>query len=533
MTRARWPLVDAAQMRALDHYTIETLGTSGDALMESAGRAAVDLLLNMREGSEPIHVICGGGNNGGDGLVIARHLHLLGVPVQVALLADAASLRGDAARNLTRVQALGIPLEGSRWRAPSRGLVVDAIFGTGLSRPVAGVPATSIRRMNAARGANPGALRVVAIDLPSGLCADTGRALGVAVEADATLTIGLPKLGLILEPGRTLAGSIFVARIGIADRTPTVEARATLFTRAGAAEALPARPRGGHKGTFGHVLLVAGSEGKTGAAVLAAQAAGRSGAGLVTLACPGSLNDILETKCTEAMTAPLPETPTRGLSSDAENAILALAATRDAVGMGPGIGREAETLALVRNVAKRIPQALVLDADALIAFADEPALLQAREAPTILTPHPGEAAAMLGSHAQDLNDDRPAAARALAQETGCTVVLKGASTVVCAPDGSLILNPTGGPALATGGTGDVLLGLTVGLLAQGVPASTAAALGAYVHGAAADTLAATMGDAGMLAGDLPDEIPPTLAALRGSAPCDGCDPHLVVSFPEP
>ena len=236
-----------------------------------------------------------------------------------------------------------------------------------------------------------------AIDLPSGLCADTGRALGVAVEADATLTIGLPKIGLALEPGRSLAGAVSVARIGIADRTPEVEPGAQLLTRAGAAEALPARPRAGHKGSFGHVLLVAGSEGKTGAAALAAEAAGRSGAGLVTLGCPSSLNDILETKCTEAMTAPLPETPRRGLARDAEEALLALAATRHAVGMGPGIGREAETLELMRSAAKRIAQPLVLDADALIAFAKEPALLKAREAPTILTPHPGEAAALLGS----------------------------------------------------------------------------------------------------------------------------------------
>jgi NAD(P)H-hydrate epimerase len=518
-------------MRALDQHTIEVLDLPGDVLMESAGRAAVDVLLAMRRSGEPVCVVCGGGNNGGDGLVVARQLHQLGVPVRVALLAEAPSLRGDAARNFARAQAVGVVIESARWRPPPGGLVVDAIFGTGLSRPVAGAAATSIRRMNAAR--SDGSVRVLAIDLPSGLCADTGRALGVAVAADATLTIGLPKLGLVLEPGRSLAGSVSVARIGIVDSTPEVAPRAQLFTRAGAAELLPERPRTGHKGSFGHVLLVAGSEGKTGAAALAADAAGRCGAGLVTVACPGSLNDILEVKCTEAMTAPLPETPKRGLARGAEEALLALAAARHAVGMAPGIGREPETLELVRSAAKRIAQPLVLDADALIAFAPEPALLRSREAPTILTPHPGEAAALLGSEPRDLNDDRPAAARALARETGCVVVLKGAGTAIATPEGDLTLNPTGGPALATGGTGDVLLGLTVGLLAQGLEAREAAALGAYIHGAAADTLATQQGDSGLQARDLPRQFPRTLAALRGEPTCNGSDPRLVVSFPEP
>ena len=533
MTRARWPLVDAAQMRALDQYTIDILDIPGDVLMESAGRAVVDVLLALRREGEPVCVICGGGNNGGDGFVIARQLHQLGVPVKIALLADAEGLRGDAARNYARAVAVGVPLEGSRWTAPHRGLLVDAVFGTGLSRPVAGVAATSIRRMNAARAAGHGDVRVVSVDLPSGLCADTGRELGVAVSADATVTIGLPKLGLILEPGRALAGEISVARIGIADATPDLTLTAQLLTRAGAGATLPTRLRSGHKGTFGHALLVAGSVGKTGAAALAAQGAARIGAGLVTLACPDSLNAVLEQKCTEAMTAPLPETAAHGLARDAEEGLLALAATRDAVGIGPGLGRDPETLELVRSTVKRLEQPLVLDADALLAFAEEPALLASRQAPTILTPHPGEAAALLGGEAGDLNNDRPAAARALARETGAIVVLKGASSVIAGPDESLWVNATGGPLLATGGTGDVLLGMTVGLLAQGLSADMAAPLAVFLHGAAADRLTAVRGDTGVLASELADSLPETLTSLRTALPPDASDPRLVVSFPEP
>jgi NAD(P)H-hydrate epimerase len=294
---------------------------------------------------------------------------------------------------------------------------------------------------------------------------------------------------------------------------------------------LPERPRDGHKGTFGHALIVAGSEGKTGAAALAAEGAVRIGAGLVTLACPAGLNDVLEIKCTEAMTAPLPDTPGRGLAAGAEEAVLALATTRDGVGLGPGLGRDAETLALVRAVAKRLEVPLALDADAIFAFRDDPALLTARRAPTVLTPHPGEAAELLGCSAADVNCDRPGAARRLAERVGAVVLLKGAATVTAAPDGELVVNPTGGPLLASGGTGDVLLGLVTGLLAQGADAREAAALAAYVHGAAADALAREYGDAGLLAGELARAVPAVVASLRAASAAD-VETGLAVPFPE-
>jgi ADP-dependent NAD(P)H-hydrate dehydratase / NAD(P)H-hydrate epimerase len=530
--RTVWPLVSAAQMRALDRHTIDGLGIPGALLMESAGRAVAHWVLACRAPDAPVLVVCGAGNNGGDGLVAARHLHQLGVGVRVALLADPGRLRGDAAANLRRAQAVGVTIEGPRWRAPRAGMVVDAIFGTGLSRPVTGPAAASIRRLNAARAAQRGAMRVLAVDLPSGLCADTGQALGTMVEADFTLTLGLPKLGLTLEPGRHCAGQIRVAHIGIAEQAPEVVVEAQLWTRAEVAERLPARPATGHKGTFGHALIVAGSEGKTGAAVLAAEGAARVGAGLVTLACPAGLNDILEIKCTEAMTAPLPDTASRGLAAGAEERLLALAATRDAVGLGPGLGCDAETSALVRAVAKRLEVPLALDADGLLAFKQDLALLTARRAPTLLTPHPGEAAELLGCSAAEVNRDRPAAARRLAVRSGAVVLLKGPASVTATVTGASVVNPTGGPNLAAGGTGDVLLGMVTGLLAQGCTAEDAAALAAYVHGAAADALAQERGNAGLLASELAARVPETLAALR-AAETPVREDGFAAAFPEP
>ncbi|MGE4653189.1 MAG: NAD(P)H-hydrate epimerase, partial [Myxococcota bacterium] len=286
MTRLSWPLASAAEMRALDHYSIETLGVPGDVLMESAGRAVAQGVLEELAPDASVCVVCGTGNNGGDGLVVARQLHLLGVRVGVAMLGDAAGLSTDAARNLERARETGVRIEGADCELPQRGVVVDAIFGTGLSREVSGLAAEWIQRINDARGRARGMLRVLSVDLPSGLSADTGQVLGAVVTADSTLAIGLPKLGLLLEPGRSCAGAVRVARIGIADQAPDTICAAESLTRAGAGAGLPSRPREGHKGSFGHALIVAGSAGKSGAAALAAVGAGRMGAGLVSVACP-------------------------------------------------------------------------------------------------------------------------------------------------------------------------------------------------------------------------------------------------------
>ena len=502
-----WPLLSAEQMRCLDRHTIDTLGVPGELLMECAGRVVTAEVLSELPRGSSVWVVCGAGNNGGDGLVVARHLHLLGISVRIVWVGDPKRLRGDPAANWKRAQAAGVPVAQARWRSQPGDVLVDAIFGTGLDRAVEGAAATAIRKLCASRPA----CKVVAVDLPSGLSADSGQPLGCAVEADVTVTLALPKLGLALEPGRSHAGRIVVGRIGIADEAPELGRTAELWTRRAAAARLPSRPADGHKGSFGHFLIVAGSEGKTGA------------------------NAVLEVKCTEAMTAPVPETAAHGFASGAEKPILDLALGRDAVAAGPGIGRGDETLALMRRIAKKVERPLVLDADGLLAFVEAAALLQARAAPTVLTPHPGEAAALLACSPAQINCDRLAAARTLAEETGAVVVLKGAATVTAEPGGRCVVNASGGPILATGGTGDVLTGVVVGLLAQGIAAFEAGALGAFVHGWASDRLALRCGSSGVLAGDLAAEIPAAVTSLRESltdtAPVLGGSDG--VAFPEP
>ena len=533
MSRQAWPIADAETMRALDRHTIDVLGVPGDLLMESAGRAVVAAVLEVQRErpsgpQRDVLVVCGTGNNGGDGLVAARHLHQRGISVRVALLGETSAVQGDAARNLERARTSGVEFVGSHFELPSPGVIVDAIFGTGLSRAVEGEALEAIQRINTRRGAD---LRVISVDLPSGLSADTGQVLGDAVQADLTVTIELPKLGLVFEPGRSHAGRICVSSVGIAHAAPGVDPQVEMWTLAGAASRLPARPAAGHKGSFGHVLLVAGSEGKTGAAALAAEAAGRAGAGLVTLACPAGLNDILEIKCTEAMTVPVADTVGRTLATGAEEEILALAAERDAVGLGPGLGRNPETASLVLAVAKRLTCPLVIDADGLLPFAAQPGVLAAREASTILTPHPGEAARLLGSDAREINRDRLGAARHLAAETGSVVLLKGAGTLIAAPGGRAVVNPTGGPALASGGSGDVLTGVVTAFLAQGVPAFEAAAIGAFLHGFAADRISEHVGGSGLLAADLLRELPLAAERLRTYGRDAAPEIGLVVPFP--
>lgn len=513
-----WPLVSAAEMRELDRHTIDTLGISGEVLMESAGRAVADRVLAILAQATgvpaPVGVICGVGNNAGDGFVVARQLHQLGIPVFAVLLGSHDRLPADAACNHRRMIALGVPVQGADWVVPRGGVVVDALFGTGLSRPLEGAAREAALRIN--RAGEDGAT-VVSVDLPSGLDADTGQVLGIAVRARETVTIGLPKLGLCLEPGRSHAGTVHVARIGIADQAPGVVPRGELWTRASCGRRLPGRPADGHKGSFGHVLLVAGSRGKTGAAQLAALGAVRAGAGLVTVACPAGVGEILEIKTSEAMTVPVADTEDHSFAAAAVARLVSLANERDVVALGPGVGQQSETAGLMRELAKLIERPLVIDADGLNAFAGEPGLtsiLKARSAATVLTPHPGEAARLLGVTSAEINRDRVAAARRLAAASAAVVLLKGAGSVIAAADGRVAITPTGGPSLSAGGTGDVLTGMLAAFLAQGMEPWDAAALAAWVHGDAGDRLARRAGPSGLLASELADEVPHACESLR-------------------
>ena len=538
-----WPLVSAAEMQALDKQTIEGRDVAGEILMESAGRALTQptlrLLATSGRSERPVRALCGAGNNGGDGFVLVRHLLAEGVAAEAILLGDPLRLPRDAAANWRRLEKAAVPRrvvdpERDRvdWAALLDGtsVAIDALFGTGLQREIGGGRAALIESVIAAREHG---LRVIAVDIPSGIAANTGQVLGCAIRADCTVTISLPKIGLALEPGRSHAGEITVARVGIDDPDPARLPRVELWNALAAARRFPARPRAGHKGSFGHVLLAAGAPGKMGAAALSARAAARAGAGLVTLAHPAGLSSELSGLCAEVMTEEVAATERGGLAAASEKAIEELAASREVLALGPGVGRERETIDLVRRLVARVSTPLVVDADGLFGLQGRLDLLYDREAPTILTPHPGEAARLLDCEARQLNSDRVGSARALATASGSVVVLKGAGTVVADPDGRTLIVPTGGPLLASGGTGDVLTGVTAALLAAGMPAFEAAGLAAWWHGATADRSDRKAVGFGLLAGELADALPDAAAEICRSLSREELDAALDLRFPGP
>jgi hydroxyethylthiazole kinase-like uncharacterized protein yjeF len=512
-------LLTAEEMRELDRRTIEEIGIPGVVLMENAGRGAADLL--CRRFSDlcpgPVLILAGKGNNGGDGYVIARHLLNRGWRVRTVVLADAARISGDAAINLQALRRSGGEVIFSadagrlsrilRQNRDSR-LVVDALFGTGLASEIGGPYATAIDWINAS------ALPVLAVDIPSGVDATSGRILGRAVRADLTVTFALPKLGHALFPGAGLCGDLEIVDIGIpSSLLAKAKDRYLLVDAAAVAPLLPLRPATGHKGTFGHLLVVAGSTGKAGAAAMTAEGGLRGGAGLVTVACPAGVQSALAIKLTEAMTEPLAEVG-GALSLQALATLKDFAEGKSALALGPGLGQHEETFALVRRLVRESPLPLVLDADGLNAIAGHSELLRERAAGnTVLTPHPGEMARLTGRSVAEVEADRIGIAREFARRHRVVLVLKGARTVTALPDGRVRLNGSGNPGLASGGMGDVLTGLIGGLLAQGLSPADAAVLGVYLHGRAADRLLTAMGNAGMIAGDLLRELPATRKEL--------------------
>lgn len=512
-------LLTADEMRELDRRAIEEIGIPGVVLMENAGRGAAEQL--CRRFSDlwpgPALILAGKGNNGGDGYVIARHLLNRGWRVRTVVLTDEAQVSGDAAINLRALQRSGGELafatdDGRLSRALRQGrdarLVVDALFGTGLASEIVGHYATAIDWVNAA------GLPVLAVDIPSGVDATSGRILGRAVGADLTVTFALHKLGHALYPGAGLCGDLEVVDIGIpAPLLAKAGDRHQMVDAAAAISLLPARPATGHKGTFGHLLVVAGSTGKAGAAAMTAEGGLRSGAGLVTVACPASVQAALAIKLTEAMTEPLAEVD-GALSLQALAALQQLAGGKSALALGPGLGQADETFALVRRLVRESPLPLVLDADGLNAIVEHLAVLRERPpGSAVLTPHPGEMARLTGRTVAEVEADRVGVARAFARRHRVVLVLKGARTVTALPDGRVRLNGSGNPGLASGGMGDVLTGLIGGLLAQGLSPAAAAVLGVYLHGRAADRLQQTLGNAGMIAGDLLRELPVTRKEL--------------------
>lgn len=498
-------ILTAAQTREIDRIAIEELGLPGVLLMEHAGRAVADRASELVEGGRA-WVVAGGGNNGGDGYAAARMLRARGAEVRLLAVVPPDRLRGDAAFQAETFSRFGGEVslfrDDSLAEARQGDVVVDALLGTGITRAPAGTFGIAVEAMNRAR--EQGA-KVLAVDLPSGVCADTGKVFGAAVSADATVTFGALKRGLVTSPGADCAGDVRVADISwpsaALDASEPVVWR---LDEAWVRSRLPHRSRATHKGSFGHCFVVAGSEGKTGAAAMAGLGALTGGAGLCTVASrPGALPWILSHGM-ELMGAPLPgEGPLT--SSDVEP-IMAAAQGKDVLLVGPGIPRGDGTHALIREVLLRAPCPVVVDADGLNALAEDVSILRQAKAPVVLTPHPGEMSRLLGVSISEVQGDRIEAARGFAMRHGCTVVLKGAGTVVADPDGEAAVCPTGNPGMATGGTGDVLGGFLAALLAQGLPPSDASRVAVYVHGLAGDRMAGSRGMAGLLASDLLDGI---------------------------
>ncbi|MCI0346044.1 MAG: NAD(P)H-hydrate dehydratase, partial [Chloroflexi bacterium] len=481
-------------------------------LMENAGRQVVAAMESFFEdlADRQVAVVGGKGNNGGDGFVVARTLYQRGVDVSVFVVGQVADIKGDARLNLEILGRLGVTVveiaDEGQWELhfseiSQHDVIVDALFGTGLKSGLSGIYETVIADINGS------GIPVVSIDLPSGMSADTPDLIGDCIEATITVTLGAPKVPLILPPAEQKSGEVVIADIGIPVHVlEGVEgARLELSTRDHIRTLITPRAADAHKGDFGRVLIVAGSRGKAGAAMLAAQGAMRSGGGLVTVATPRGVTAIVASYSAECMTEALDETVEGTVDFAAAEYVLGLRA--DVMAVGPGLGRGAAVGTFVRELVDKSEMPLVLDADALNAFADEPSALVGREGrDLIITPHPGEMARLVGCTVADVQADRLGIARDFASAHKVYVILKGHRTLIATPDGKVFVNPTGSPGMATGGTGDVLAGMVAAWLAQLLDAEAACRVAVYVHGAAGELADADEGEVSMTAGDLANHI---------------------------
>jgi len=511
------PVAKISQMRECDRYTIEELGLPGLVLMENASRAAAVEAFKMLEDDlvgSLVLIYCGKGNNGGDGFAIARHLSNQGADVEVILIGKTGDLKGDAQTN----GELFLKLDGIVHEITKEDdfpifdempdLVIDALLGTGFTGQAKGLYAEAIEQINACFSP------VLAVDVPSGVDAETGIMVEPAVMADMTVTFGLLKPGLLLPPGRQYCGTIEVADIGIPpDVVSMQDIKQFLITEDDVRYLLPRLHPAAHKGDAGHVFIIAGSPGMTGATALSAEAAMRSGAGLTVVGVPVSLNPILEAKLTEAMTLPLPENGNGFLNKDALSACEERINWADVVVFGPGIGRDKDTVAFFRGLLEKLDKPLVIDADGLNILADNPKLFKILPENTVLTPHPGEFSRLTGLSTTKIAADRIEIVRRMAEKWGVVLVLKGAPSITAIPGGEVTINSTGNAGMASGGSGDVLTGIIASLIAQDLNGATAAWSGNFIHGMAGDMAAEELGQRGMIAGDIIKFLPQVFKKL--------------------
>jgi NAD(P)H-hydrate epimerase len=511
-------IVTADEMRDIDRSTIEDYGIPGLVLMERAGLAVASRVKELYP-SKRILVLCGGGNNGGDGIVAARNLFNWGFKVTVIIAARKEALSPDCAVQYQIARKMGIPVEFRKTLSEKDihgAAVIDAVFGTGLARPVKGDIARLFSFLNNAD------VPVLAVDMPSGISSDTGEILGEAIMANYTVTFGLPKRGHFIYPGAGHTGMLFIEDIGFPSKLLESDLiRAGLIDQEMASLLISPRRRDSFKGDYGHVLVVAGSRGKTGAALMCAQAVLRSGSGLVTIGVPDSLAGSFEGRVTEEMLLPLPDDGSGMLASKALDRILEFASEKiDAIAIGPGIGVSQATKMIITELVLRSAVPMVIDADGLNSISASAGraqgvkdLLQKAKSPLILTPHPGEMARLIH---QPKVTDRIGIPLSFAGDAGIYLVLKGVPTVIAVPEGNIFINTTGNPGMATAGAGDVLTGIIASVLGQGMNPADASVLGVFIHGMAGDKAAGKTGEYSLIASDIINALPDAFIELLGN-----------------
>ncbi|MBI4682485.1 MAG: NAD(P)H-hydrate dehydratase [Nitrospirae bacterium] len=515
----------AKEMQDIDRITIEKYGIAGTILMERAGLGVV-AEINKSFPDQKVIVLCGGGNNGGDGLVIARVLHNQGRDVEVFLSVGPDDLSGDAKVNYVAARKFGVKIrsiENFLARHSSLNtrhcLIVDALLGTGLSKEVRTPLSDVIRKVN--KMSAP----VISVDMPSGISSDTGQIMGCAIKARCTVTFGLPKRGHFLYPGAEHCGQMFVEEIGFPRTLLALEKiRINLVQKEDIRSLIPSRPKYSHKSTYGHVLIVAGSRGKTGAALMAAKACLRTGAGLVTIGIPDTLTSTFQSRVTEEMILPLPDKGNGTLSYKAAEGILDFLGKKgNVLAIGPGLSVDNELSKLVNLLIRKSGVPMVVDADGLNAIADNIDVLNKSRAPVILTPHTGEMARLIkkgsGVRGQGpekdklltmIEQDRINTALSFAKKTKTYLVLKGVPTITATPQGDAFINSTGNPGMATAGTGDVLTGMISAFLAQGMSPANASIVGVFMHGFVGDIIAEKKGQRSLIASDIIEAAPKLL-----------------------
>lgn len=513
-------ILTSRQMKEIDRKAIEEIGILGPILMENAG---LEVFKNLQArfpevNKEKVIIVAGKGNNGGDGFVVARHLRSQGADPLALLLASKEEVRGDAALNLRIAEGCGIKIKEvlslKDWESQREALfrssvIVDAIFGTGLTSPAQGLHSTVIEDMNRSKAYK------IAVDIPSGLSSDSYELIGPCLKADLTVTLAAPKIAHIFPPAEEYVGELVVVDIGIPDFLFDDEnLKLELVEEETVLPYFEKRKKDTHKGTYGHLFILSGSLGKTGAAVMAGKAALKMGAGLVTVGTPESCLPIVARSMVELMTEPLPETSARTLSADALERALALLEGKDALLIGPGISTHESTAQLVLSLLKKVKVPAVVDADALNILSSKPEILKSLPRPSVLTPHPGEFARLLDLSTSEVLKRKLELAPQFAKKYGVYLVLKGYRTLIATPEGKIFVNPTGNPGMATAGSGDVLSGMIASMLIQEKNMLEAILAAVYVHGLSGDIGAEKLGEKPLTAGDIIRYLPSAVKLLQ-------------------